>query len=235
MPLHGEGLAEKMRGDEGMSDSRDILEDEEQVADFFTFTEEGEEDDTEPRGSIASKLAAAGTMLLVTVIAFILLIGGIRTFNEARANEGYENRSWVITGTFEDATRDLQSDKNVAIYSGKLPDAATITGKTFVSDVADPVKVQAQDTVKFRGSQTGRVSADFPQTVDALVVQTSDTELAVVRTGEPGSLVPVTEDTVSSQKRSAMIRLGAAILIFGAGVVATFKVIRKRKDEDFID
>lgn len=218
-----------------MPENQDIAEDEEQVSDFFTFTEEDEDDDADSRGSIASKLAAAGIMLLVSAIAFILLIGGVRTFNEARANEGYENRSWVITGTIDDVTPDLQSDKNVAIYSGKLPDTTAMAGKTFVSDVADPAKVNPQDSVKFRGSQTGRVSADFPQKVDALLVQTSDTELTVVRTGEEGALVPVTEDTVSSQKRSAMLRLGGAILVFGAGVVATFMLIRKRGDEDFID
>ncbi|MFW0183239.1 hypothetical protein ACN082_06995 [Rothia sp. CCM 9417] len=218
-----------------MPENRDIVEDEEQVSDFFTFAEDGEEDDADSRGSLRSKLAAAGIMLLVSVVAFILLIGGVRTFNEARANEGYENRSWVISGAIDDVTPDLQSDKNVAIYSGKLPDDSAMAGKTFVSDVADPASVNPGDSVKFRGSQTGRVSADFPQRVDALLAQTSDTELIVVRTGTEGSLVPVTEDTVSSQKRSAILRLGGAILVFGAGFVATFMLIRKRKDEEFID
>lgn len=218
-----------------MPENQYTVEDEERAEAFFTFAEEGEDSYAEPRSSLAPKLAAAGIMLLVSVISFILLIGGVRTFNEARANEGYENRSWVITGTFEDVTRDIQSDKNVAIYSGKLPNATAITGKTFVSDVADPATVNAQDTVKFRGSQTGHVSADFPKTVDALVVQSSDTELTVARTGEPGSLVPVTEDTVESQKRSAMIRLGGAILVFGAGIAATFMVIRKRRNDDYLD
>lgn len=220
-----------------MSENQDIVEDEEQVSDFFTFTEgEEEDDDADSRGSIASKLAPAGIMLLVSVIACFLLLGGVRAFNEARANEGYENRSWVISGTFEDVTPDLQGAKNVAIYSGKIPDDKAMDGKTFVSDVADPFKVKPKDSVKFRGSQTGRVSADFPEKVDALLVQTSDAELIVVRTGEEGSLVPVTEDTVSSQKRSAMLRLGGAILVFGAGVVGTFMLIRKHGgDEEFVD
>ncbi|MDO4898629.1 MAG: hypothetical protein Q3965_04900 [Rothia sp. (in: high G+C Gram-positive bacteria)] len=203
--------------------------DEERADEFFALEEV--EDFEETRGPLAPKLAAAGIMLVATFIALLLLLSGVRTFNEARANEGYENKSWVIQGTLDDVTRDLQSDKNVAIYTGQLPDTEAMKGKTFVSDVADSVQVEAQSRVKFRGSQTGKVKADFPQKVDGLLVEKEGGQLTVVRTGEAGSLVPVTEDTVGSQKFNAMMKLGGAILLFGAAVVATFFLIRKKKTE----
>lgn len=222
-----------------MSDQRyledhDNFDEDDRTDDFFTFAEE-EEDYEEPRGPLGPKLAAAGIMILASIFAIILLIGGVRTFNEARANEGYEGRSWVMAGTFEKVTSDLQGDNNVAIYTGILPDNTAMTGKTFVSDIADPAQVNPGSTVEFRGSQTGTVSADFPETVDALLVQTDDSHLTVARTGEEGSLVPVTEDTVASQKRSAMLRLAGAILVFGAGVAGTFMMIRKRKSDEVLD
>ena len=222
-----------------MSDQRyledhDNFDEDDRTDDFFTFAEE-EEDYEELRGPLGPKLAAAGIMILASIFAIILLIGGVRTFNEARANEGYEGRSWVMAGTFEKVTSDLQGDNNVAIYTGILPDNTAMTGKTFVSDIADPAQVNPGSTVEFRGSQTGTVSADFPETVDALLVQTDDSHLTVARTGEEGSLVPVTEDTVASQKRSAMLRLAGAILVFGAGVAGTFMMIRKRKSDEVLD
>ena len=222
-----------------MSDQRyledhDNFDEDDRTDDFFTFAEE-EEDYEELRGPLGPKLAAAGIMILASIFAIILLIGGVRTFNEARANEGYEGRSWVMAGTFEKVTSDLQGDNNVAIYTGILPDNTAMTGKTFVSDIADPAQVNPGSTVEFRGSQTGTVRADFPETVDALLVQTDDSHLAVARTGEEGSLVPVTEDTVASQKRSAMLRLAGAILVFGAGVAGTFMMIRKRKSDEVLD
>ena len=222
-----------------MSDQRyledhDNFDEDDRTDDFFTFAEE-EEDYEELRGPLGPKLAAAGIMILASIFAIILLIGGVRTFNEARANEGYEGRSWVMAGTFEKVTSDLQGDINVAIYTGILTDNTAMTGKTFVSDIADPAQVNPGSTVEFRGSQTGTVSADFPETVDALLVQTDDSHLAVARTGEEGSLVPVTEDTVASQKRSAMLRLAGAILVFGAGVAGTFMMIRKRKSDEVLD
>lgn len=220
--------------DQHYLEDHDNFDEDDRTDDFFTFAEE-EEDYEELRGPLGPKLAAAGIMILASIFAIILLIGGVRTFNEARANEGYEGRSWVMAGTFEKVTSDLQGDNNVAIYTGILPDNTAMTGKTFVSDIADPAQVNPGSTVEFRGSQTGTVSADFPETVDALLVQTDDSHLAVVRTGEEGSLVPVTEDTVESQKRSAMLRLAGAILVFGAGVAGTFMMIRKRKSDEVLD
>ena len=220
--------------DQHYLEDHDNFDEDDRTNDFFTFAEE-EEDYEELRGPLGPKLAAAGIMILASIFAIILLIGGVRTFNEARANEGYEGRSWVMAGTFEKVTSDLQGDNNVAIYTGILPDNTAMTGKTFVSDIADPAQVNPGSTVEFRGSQTGTVSADFPETVDALLVQTDDSHLAVARTGEEGSLVPVTEDTVASQKRSAMLRLAGAILVFGAGVAGTFMMIRKRKSDEVLD
>lgn len=220
--------------DQHYLEDHDNFDEDDRTDDFFTFAEE-EEDYEELRGPLGPKLAAAGIMILASIFAIILLIGGVRTFNEARANEGYEGRSWVMAGTFEKVTSDLQGDNNVAIYTGILPDNTAMTGKTFVSDIADPAQVNPGSTVEFRGSQTGTVSADFPETVDALLVQTDDSHLAVARTGEEGSLVPVTEDTVASQKRSAMLRLAGAILVFGAGVAGTFMMIRKRKSDEVLD
>lgn len=201
---------------------------EDRTDDFFSFA--GEEDEyEEPRGPLGPKLAAAAMMLVAFIIALILLIGGVRTFNEARANEGYEGRSWVISGTIDSVTADLQSDSNVAIYTGALPTDMAMNGKTFISAIADPAQVEAGSQVKFRGSQTGWVSGDFPQKVDALLVQEGDTNLTVARTSDPGSLQPVTAESVASQKRSAMLRLAGAILVFGAGVLGTYRVIRKGK------
>ena len=220
--------------DQHYLEDHDNFDEDDRTDDFFTFAEE-EEDYEELRGPLGPKLAAAGIMILASIFAIILLIGGVRTFNEARANEGYEGRSWVMAGTFEKVTSDLQGDNNVAIYTGILPDNTAMTGKTFVSDIADPAQVNPGSTVEFRGSQTGTVRADFPETVDALLVQTDDSHLAVARTGEEGSLVPVTEDTVASQKRSAMLRLAGAILVFGTGVAGTFMMIRKRKSDEVLD
>lgn len=201
--------------------------DDERADEFFTL-EEGD-DFEESRGPVLPKLVAAGIVLVASLVAILLLVSGVRTYNEARNNEGYENKSWVIQGTIEDLTKDLQGDTNVAIYTGALPDTTAMTGKTFVSDVADSVTVNANDTVTFRGSQAGRVKADFPQQVDALLVETADGNLTVARTGEVGALVPVTESTVDTQKLNAMVKLGGAILVFGAGVVGTFLLIRKKR------
>ncbi|SLE43537.1 Uncharacterised protein [Mycobacteroides abscessus subsp. bolletii] len=201
----------------------------ERAGGFFGLNDEDELEET--RGPILPKLIAAGLMLLVSLIALLLLVSGVRTYSEARENEGYENKSWVIQGTLEDLTKDLQGDKNVGIYAGALPDDEAMNDKTFVSDVADSVSVGPNQGVKFRGSQTGRVKSDFPEKVDALLVENADGNLTVARTGETGTLVPVTESTVGSQKANAMLKLGGAILVFGAGVVGTFFMIRKKKEE----
>ncbi|MDY6051986.1 MAG: hypothetical protein SPI83_06205 [Rothia sp. (in: high G+C Gram-positive bacteria)] len=214
--------------DQRYLEDKDTFDENDRTDDFFTFSEE-EEYYEEPRGPLGPKLALAGIMLVASLLAMLLLIGGVRTFNEARANEGYEGRSWVMAGSFEKLTSDLQGDSNVATYKGTLPDDAAMADKTFVSEIADPVQVNPGSAVEFRGSQTGTVSADFPQKVDALLVQTDESHLTVARTGEAGSLVPVTESTVASQKRSAMFRLAGAILVFGGGVAATFMMIRQRK------
>lgn len=201
----------------------------ERADEFFSLNDEEELEET--LGPILPKLIATGIMLLVSLIALLLLISGVRTYSEARENEGYENKSWVMQGNLEDLTKDLQGDNNVGIYTGTLPDNAAMNDKTFVSDVADSVEVGANHNVKFRGSQAGRVKSDFPEKVDALLVENADGNLTVARTGETGTLVPVTESTVGSQKTNAMLKLGGAILIFGAGVVGTFFLIRKEKEE----
>ena len=103
--------------DQHYLEDHDNFDEDDRTDDFFTFAEE-EEDYEELRGPLGPKLAAAGIMILASIFAIILLIGGVRTFNEARANEGYEGRSWVMAGTFEKVTSDLQGDNNVAIYTG---------------------------------------------------------------------------------------------------------------------
>lgn len=219
-----------------MAKTEDYEEEVNQPDAFFSFDDEEEEGYyEESAGPIMPKLLATGVMLLASILALFLLIGGIRTFSEARANEGYENRSWVISGELQDLTRDLQGDSNVAIYQGKLPQLSAMDGKTFVSEIADSQQVQAGVQVKFRGSQAGSVRSDFEQEVDALLVQVGESELMVARTGQKGSLTPVTDSTVSSQKAQAMGLLGGAIAVFAAGVFVTFRLIRKQKPAAELD
>lgn len=215
-----------MRHSPHQEDPAYLQEDENQ--DFFSFSGE-EEEELEERAPLGRRLLVTGIMLLASLLALILLMGGVRTFNEARANEGYEGRTWVITGLYQDATRDLQGDQNVAIYEGSLPDATAMIDKSFISDLGDPQRVGPGQLVTFRGSQTGQGRADFLPQVDALLVQDTESELRVVRTGPEGSLAPVTADTIAAQKRSAIFRLAGAILIFAAGVAATLFLIRKTR------
>lgn len=196
-----------------------------QEADFFEFEDDSYE---EERNGNTFRWAAVATMLLAVVLALGLALFGVRSMNEADANEGYENRTWVISGKYLDLTPDLQTKSNVAKYEGKLPADQRLVGMTYRSDLGDNTKVKsAGERIEFRGSQTGDVRADFPAEVDALLAESEGGELQVVRTGEVGSLTEVTASTVTKQRLTGWAMVAGALLVMVAGLIGTIYFFRK--------
>lgn len=197
-----------------------------QETDFFEFDDEDEQRSSRENNKF--RLAAIGTMLAAVIIAILLSLFGVRSMNEASANEGYEGHTWVISGDYVDLTPDLQTKSNVAIYQGALPADQRLVGADYRSDLQDVQQVKSVgETVKFRGSQTGDVREDFPENVDALLVEKDNGELQVVRTGEEGSLKEVTNSTVTMQRVTGWVMMVASLLVLVGGVLGTIYFFRK--------
>ncbi len=170
---------------------------------------------------------SVGIVLLAVVVSIFLCVAGIRALSAAKADAGYEDKTWVMSGKFVDLTPDLQTKSNVAKYAGTLPADEQLNGLTFKSDLADSQQVNAGSAVEFRGSQTGSVRSDFPQEVDALLAKTADNQLEVVRTGALDSLQPITSASVRNAQLAGWVCLFAALLVFFAGVVSAVWVTRR--------
>ncbi|MBM7051258.1 hypothetical protein [Rothia sp. ZJ1223] len=196
-----------------------------QETDFFEFDDDSY--DEEPHDN-KYRWVAVGTMLLAVIITLGLALFGVRSVNEADANEGYEDRTWVISGEYLDLTPDLQTKSNVATYAGNLPADTRLVGMTYKSDLGDDTQVQAVgERIEFRGSQAGSVRADFPEKVDALLAEHENGTLQVVRTGKPGSLQEVTSSTVTTQRIMGWMMVAGALLMMIAGVLGSIFFFRK--------
>lgn len=196
-----------------------------QEADFFEFEDDSYE---EERGDNKFRWAAVGTMLLAVIVALGLALFGVRSMNEADANEGFEDRTWVISGTYLDLTPDLQAKGNVATYEGNLPADQRLVGMTYKSTLGDDTTVKvAGERIEFRGSQAGNVRADFSEKVDALLTEDANGTLQVVRTGAEGSLTEVTSSTVTMQRVTGWLMVGGALLVMAAGLIGTIFFFRK--------
>ncbi|MFW0179337.1 hypothetical protein [Rothia sp. P7208] len=179
-----------------------------------------------------SRWLTVGIIILAIISSVFLGIQGERSLSAASFHSGYEDRTWVLTGTYKDLTPDLKTKDNVAIYSGKLPVDQQLDNKLFISDLGDPLTVHAGEMVEFRGSDVGRVRADFPQEVDALLAKTKDNSLEVIRTGAQGTLKPITADVVFSEQLTGWAYIIGAFVIFAGGIFVSVKINRRRSVMD---
>lgn len=208
---------------------------EPQEIDNDSFFEMAEDDVYENEVDNRGRWLTVATVLLATIVAIFLCVLGIRQLSEANQNKGYEDKSWVMSGTYVDLTPDLQTKSNVAIYSGAVPADDQLKENTYVSNLNDSKKIQPGETVQFRGTQTGSVEGDFDKDVDALLAKTGDHQVEVVRTGEKGSLKPVTSSLVSQQQIMGWASLIGAVVVFAAGVFAAIFFNRRARAEEDLD
>lgn len=202
---------------------------------FFDFAED--EDHFEEPVDSRSRWITVALVALATIIALILCVFGVRALTNASANEGYEDKSWVVTGTLADLTPDLVSTSNNGVYNAQVPADDRVNGKVYKSQFKDPVKVYAGDTIQFRGGQVGAVKSDFPEKADALIAENDSGQLEVVRAGKEGSLKPVTASLVNQQRMFGWGSLLGAVLILGGGIWGAIRLNRRRvwDDEESID
>ncbi|MFW0185330.1 hypothetical protein ACN083_07495 [Rothia sp. CCM 9418] len=179
-----------------------------------------------------SRWLTVGIIILAIISSVFLGVQGARSLSAASSHAGYEDRTWVLTGTYKDLTPDLKTKDNVAIYSGKLPVDQQLDNKLFISELGDPLTVHAGEMVEFRGSDAGRVRADFPQEVDALLATTKDNSLEVIRTGAPGTLKPITAGVVFSERLTGWAYIIGAFVIFAGGIFVSVKINRRRSVMD---
>ncbi|MEX3611116.1 hypothetical protein VVR12_08720 [Rothia sp. LK2588] len=196
---------------------------------FFELVDE--EDTQGERSRLAQRLKAVGLVLAAVLLTLALALFGVRQLNEAKQNEGLEGKTWVMQGKIVDLTPDLQTESNVAKYSGTLPNDQGLNGVTFKSELSDARQVNGGQSVEFRGSQTGTTKDDFPEEVDALLAKTGDHQIEVVRTDKVGSLKPVTESSVRGEQMAGWASLVCAVLIFAGGVAGALRMSRRARNE----
>jgi len=171
--------------DEDFFDEDDEVE--EVDSEFFEMHGDEEyEEYSENRASVS--WGAVLSVVAALILAVALCVVGGRALFAAQQDTGITGKTWVIEGSFVDVTPDLETKDNVARYKGTLPVDERIDGKTYRSNLKDRQKVSRGEEIEFRGSQTGMVSSDFPREVSALLVETGDNQLEVIRTGEMGQL-----------------------------------------------
>ncbi|MFW0108191.1 hypothetical protein ACN08Z_03585 [Rothia sp. P7181] len=175
-----------------------------------------------------SRWLTVGIIIIAIISSVFLGIQGARSLSAASSHAGYEDRTWVLTGAYKDLTPDLKTKDNVAIYTGKLPVDQQLDNKLFISELGDPVTVHAGEMIEFRGSEAGRVRADFPQEVDALLATTEGNSIEVIRTGAKGTLKPITAEVVFSERLSGWAYIIGAFVIFAGGIFASVKINRRR-------
>lgn len=216
---------EEIDGDEDFDEAE---ESEEIDSEFFQMR--GDEEYAEhAEGRARVSWSAVLSVLVALVIAVVLCVVGGRALFSAQQDAGLEGKTWVMDGAYIDLTPDLETKDNVARYKGKLPVDERIDGKLYRSNLQDRQKVNRGQDVEFRGSQTGLVASDFPREVSALLVETGDNQIEVVRTGEKGSLHEVTEGTLAQQRLVGWGSfIGALVVLLGGGYVCVMLTRRAR-------
>jgi hypothetical protein len=132
---------------------------------FFAFDDEQDEQDGRARRSIAWKPTAVG--LLGLLLGLVLAVSAALAWDDSRRLAGYADRSWVISGQYQDLTNDLQTKTWNPIYRGVLPADEAVTEQPFDSGLADPRVPEAGEEIVFRGTQTGSEAGEFGDGVTA--------------------------------------------------------------------
>lgn len=198
---------------------------------FFGFDEDDEYTAEGPHRSSWRWIGVVLALLTLVITGWMLFVG-MRTVSSAEKNEPYVGHSWVISGNLVDMSRDLQTDTYNGVYLGHLPDDPEAARLPFDGGVDDPKDLEPGAEIRFRGTQTGAQLSDFPQNVDALLVQ-DEGRLTVVRTTEVGEMSPVTTQGIAEQKRAGWLTVGGGFLVLLAGGAVTwYAVIRARREED---
>lgn len=186
---------------------------------FFAFDDDHDDDQDErdddgrPRRTVAWKPIAVG--LLGLLLGLVLAVSAALAWDASRQLAGYADRSWVISGQYQDLTNDLQTKTYNPIYRGMLPTDGAVTEQPFDSGLADPRVPEAGEEIVFRGTQTGSGEDAFHQEADALLA-VEDGTLQVVRTAEAGEFGDgITAGTITGQR----VRAGL-LLLAGVGAAA---------------
>ena len=177
---------------------------------FFAFDDD-EQEHGRSRRPIAWRPTAVG--LLGLLLGLVLAVTGALAWDDSRRLAGYADRSWVVAGTYQDMTNDLQTKTYNPIYRGALPGDEAVTAQPFDSGLADPRVPEAGEEIVFRGTQTGSREEDFHQEADALLA-VEDGTLQVVETAEAGEFgAGITAGTITGKRVQA-----ALLLLVGLGV-----------------
>ncbi|MCM3688855.1 hypothetical protein [Kocuria rosea] len=204
---------------------------------FFAFdddTEDGagdrpehERDDDRRAGrAIAWKPIAVG--LLGLLLGLVLAVSAALSWDESRRLAAYADRSWVVSGQYQDLTNDLRTKTYNPIYRGALPGDPAVAEQPFDSGLADPRVPTPGEEVVFRGTQTGSSEEDFHPEADALLA-VEDGTLQVVETAEAGEFGDgITAGTVAWQRVQAALLLLAGLATAGAGVWFARRLYREQ-------
>jgi len=188
---------------------------------FFAFDDENPEnddlqDDGRGRRTVAWRPIAVG--LLGLILGLVLVVSGALAWDGSRRLAGYADRSWVVSGQYQDLTNDLRTKTYNPIYRGVLPADEAVTQQPFDSGLADPRVPDAGEEVVFRGTQTGSGEDDFYPEADALLA-VEDGTLRVVETAEAGEFGDgITAGTVAWQRVKAALLTLAGLGTAGAGI-----------------
>ncbi|MGX5358908.1 hypothetical protein [Kocuria sp. KH4] len=182
---------------------------------FFAFDDD-EQEHGRSRRPIAWRPTAVG--LLGLLLGLVLAVTGALAWDDSRRLAGYADRSWVVAGTYQDMTNDLQTKTYNPIYRGALPGDEAVTAQPFDSGLADPRVPEAGEEIVFRGTQTGDREDDFHQEADALLA-VEDGTLQVVETAEAGEFgTGITAGTITGKRVQAALLLLAGLGVAVAGV-----------------
>ncbi|MFI7484171.1 hypothetical protein ACH9EU_17365 [Kocuria sp. M1R5S2] len=200
---------------------------------FFAFDDEsddergdGGDEGARRRRSIAWKPTAVG--LLGLVVGLVLAVSAALAWDDSRKLEAYADRSWVISGQYQDLTNDLRTKTYNPIYRGVLPADDAVTEQPFDSGLADPRVPEAGEEIVFRGTQTGSREDDFHAEADALLA-VEDGTLQVVRTAEAGEFGEgVTSGTVAWQRAKSVLLLLGGLAAAGGGIWFARRLYREQ-------
>ncbi|WP_298588914.1 hypothetical protein [uncultured Kocuria sp.] len=197
---------------------------------FFAFDEDQDDQDEQdgrPRRSIAWKPTAVG--LLGLLLGLVLAVSAALAWDDSRKLAGYADRSWVISGQYQDLTNDLRTKTWNPIYRGVLPADEAVTEQPFDSGLADPRVPEAGEEIVFRGTQTGSTEDDFHQEADALLA-VQDGTLQVVETAEAGEFGDgITAGTIAWQRAQAALLLLAGLGAAAGGVWFARRLYRRQR------
>ena len=102
------------------------------------------------------------------------------------------------------------------------------------SNLKDTYEVHAGENIDFRGTQTGTYAQDFPREVSALVAETSDHQIEVVRTGEKGSVKAIEQGSVGRQYLVGWGSFALALVVLIGG--CAFGIWSNRRSRvDYVD